>query len=45
MDDSGQGLVEYSLVISLVSMAALASMKMLGQRASNTFSNAAAQLR
>ncbi len=40
-DESGQGLVEYSLIIALVSIVAIVSLQFLGQKASNTLSNAA----
>jgi len=40
-DDTAQGLVEYALVISLISMVAIASLKMLGRKSNMTFSNAA----
>ncbi len=43
-DESGQGLVEYALIIALVSIVAIAALQLLGGKASNTLSNAAAQL-
>jgi pilus assembly protein Flp/PilA len=43
-DDTGQGLVEYALIIALVSIVAIAALQLLGGKASNTLSNAAAQL-
>jgi len=43
-DDAGQGLVEYALIIALVSIVAIAALQFLGQKASNTLSNAATQL-
>ncbi len=43
-DDSGQGLVEYGLIIALVSIVAIAGLRILGKKASNTLSNAAAYL-
>jgi len=43
-DESGQGLVEYALIIALVSIVAIAAMSTLGQKASTTLSNAAASL-
>jgi len=43
-DDRGQGLVEYALIISLVAIAAIAALQVLGQKACNTLSNAAGQL-
>lgn len=41
-DDSGQGLVEYALIIALVAIVAIAAMRTLGTKVSNTLSNAAA---
>jgi pilus assembly protein Flp/PilA len=43
-DDSGQGLVEYALIISLVAVVAVASLTVLGKKASNSLSNAAAKM-
>lgn len=43
-DESGQGLVEYSLIIALVSIVAIAALRTLGASASNTLSNASNQL-
>ena len=43
-DESGQGLVEYALIVALVSIVAIASLRVLGQSASNTLSNAAGKL-
>jgi pilus assembly protein Flp/PilA len=40
-DDRGQGLVEYALIIALVSIIAIAALKFLGAKASNTLNNAA----
>jgi pilus assembly protein Flp/PilA len=40
-DDAGQGLVEYALIIALVSILAIAALKFLGAKASNTLNNAA----
>jgi pilus assembly protein Flp/PilA len=40
-DDRGQGLVEYALIIALVSIVAIAALKFLGGKASNTLNNAA----
>jgi pilus assembly protein Flp/PilA len=37
-DESGQGLVEYALIIALVSIVAIAALKVVGKHASNTFS-------
>ncbi len=43
-DESGQGLVEYALIIALVSIVAIAALRTLGHKASNTLNNAASQL-
>jgi pilus assembly protein Flp/PilA len=43
-DDRGQGLVEYALIIALVSIVAIAALKFLGGKASNTLNNAANSL-
>jgi pilus assembly protein Flp/PilA len=43
-DESGQGLVEYALIVSLVSVVAIAALQVLGQKASNSLSNAAGLL-
>jgi pilus assembly protein Flp/PilA len=43
-DESGQGLVEYALIIALVSLAALSIMSVLGRKISNSLSKAAASL-
>ncbi len=40
-DESGQGLVEYALIIALVSLVAISALKFLGGKASNTLNNAA----
>jgi Flp pilus assembly pilin Flp len=44
LDDAGQGLVEYSLVIALVALIAIAALRTLGRKASNTLNNAATNL-
>jgi len=44
LDDAGQGLVEYALIIALVSIVAIAALTVLGKKASNTLSNAASKL-
>lgn len=43
-DDSGQGLVEYALIIALVSIVAIAALTILGSKSNNTLSNAANSL-
>jgi pilus assembly protein Flp/PilA len=43
-DDSGQGLVEYALIVALVSITAIAALTVLGKKASNSLSNAAGHL-
>ena len=43
-NEDGQGLVEYALIIALVSVVAIAALSVLGKKASNTLSNAAASL-
>jgi pilus assembly protein Flp/PilA len=43
-NDEGQGLVEYALIIALVSILAIAALQVLGKKASNTLSNAASYL-
>jgi Flp pilus assembly pilin Flp len=40
-DERGQGLVEYALIITLVSLVAISALKFLGSKASNTLNNAA----
>ena len=40
-DDEAQGLVEYALIIALVSIVAIAALKTLGTNASSVLSNAA----
>ena len=44
INDDGQGLVEYALIIALVSIVAIAALSVLGKKASNTLSNAAGSL-
>ena len=39
-DDRGQGLVEYALVIAIVAIVALATLRVLGRRATNALSSA-----
>jgi pilus assembly protein Flp/PilA len=43
-NDEGQGLVEYALIIALVSIVAITALKTLGSKANNTLSNAATSL-
>jgi len=40
-DDRGQSVLEYALIISLVSVAAFASLKFLGTKVNNTLFNTA----
>ena len=39
-DDAGQGLVEYAIIIALVSIVAIVTLKALGGRANNALSSA-----
>jgi Flp pilus assembly pilin Flp len=43
-DTRGQGLVEYSLIIALVSIVAIAALQVLGKKASNSLNSASAYL-
>lgn len=43
-DESGQGLVEYALIIALVSVAAIVALKFVSGRAQKTLSTGANQL-
>jgi pilus assembly protein Flp/PilA len=38
--DSGQGLVEYALIIALVRIVAIVALQLLGNKANNTLTNA-----
>jgi pilus assembly protein Flp/PilA len=44
IEDDGQGLVEYALIIALVSIVAITALQLLGKKACNTLSNAAGDL-
>jgi pilus assembly protein Flp/PilA len=39
-DDAGQGLVEYAIIIALVSIVAVATLRILGNKANNALSSA-----
>jgi pilus assembly protein Flp/PilA len=43
-DDYGQGLVEYALIIALVSIVAMIALRALGSSANNALTNASNQL-
>ncbi len=43
-DECGQGLVEYALIIALVSVVAIGALSYLGGKASNTLNNSASVL-
>jgi pilus assembly protein Flp/PilA len=43
-DEEGASLVEYALIVALVSVVAIAALKTLGSNASNTLSSAAASM-
>ena len=43
-DDEGATLVEYALIVALVSVAAIAALTLLGGNANNTLSNVAVKL-
>ena len=44
INEDGQGLVEYALIIALVSIVAIAALRTLGNKASNSLNNAGNQL-
>ena len=44
VDDAGQGLVEYALIIALVALIAIAALRTLGRKATNTLNSAASNL-
>jgi len=43
-DERGQGLVEYALIVALVSIVAITALQFLGNKANNTINNAAGTL-
>ena len=40
MDENGQGMVEYGLIIALISVAAIAAIKLIGPAISGMFTSA-----
>jgi len=44
MDENGQGMVEYGLILALVAVAAIAALKLLGPKISTLFNGASGQL-
>jgi len=44
-DDTGQGLVEYALIIALVAAVAFAGLTLLGGKSNNTLNNVANRLK
>jgi Flp pilus assembly pilin Flp len=44
VDDSGQGLVEYALIITFTALVCMAALRSLGNHASNSLNNAANSL-
>jgi len=43
-NSTGQGLVEYALIIALVSIVAIAALRFLGSKSTNTLRNAGSNL-
>jgi pilus assembly protein Flp/PilA len=43
-DEKGQGLVDYALIVALVSVVAIAALRLIGTNASKKLSNAASAL-
>ncbi len=43
-DDSGQGLVEYALIIALVAIVAIGALQVLGNKSNNSLTNASNNL-
>ena len=43
-DEEGQGLVEYALIIALISVVAIVALRLIGTNAKTTLSNAANSL-
>lgn len=43
-DDSGQGLVEYALIISLMALVAISALAFLGKKDNNSLQNSVNQL-
>jgi len=44
MDENGQGMVEYGLILALVAVAAIAALKLLGPKISGLFGKASGEL-
>ena len=44
VEEDGQTLVEYGLLISLIALVVIAVLTVMGRRISNTFNSAAAQM-
>ena len=43
-DESGQGMVEYGLIIALIAIAVIAALKLLGPAVTKIFTNATTEL-